>query len=58
MLRLFFGFGGSFGREGGGFVTELLFEFLAGAGGEDFVEPTDFWGLVLAGEDFDDVAVL
>lgn len=37
---------------------ELLAEFLAGVGGENFVEPGGFGGLSFTGEDFDDVAML
>ena len=41
-----------------GLAGELLAEFLAGVGGEDFFEPADFGGLVFAGEDFNNVALV
>ena len=37
---------------------KLLAEFLAGVGGENFVEPGGFGGLSFTSEDFDDVTML
>lgn len=37
--------------------VEAVTEFLAGVGGNNFIEPRWFWGLIFRGEDFHDVAV-
>lgn len=39
-------------------LGELLAEFLASVGSEDFREPRFFRSLVFAGEDFDNIKIL